>query len=237
MKKIILILIPFFLLMFSSCKKEDNNTTKEGTLTEHQAQLIEFFNDVALGFDNSSISKVTRKWKSTMKVFIGGSPSTELISETKRIIGELNNLFEDGFKIEITENKDSSNLFILFESKDVYVHLYPEEAQAAEQNSSLYYIYWNNNSEIYKGHLFVDIYRLNLTEQKYTLRAALTKALGFTNLSTLFRESILCYAWNPQTEYAEVDKEIIPLLYNSDMQCEYTDEKTTETIKKIFSNQ
>ena len=50
-------------------------------------------------------------------------------------------------------------------------------------------------------------------KKKHLLREELTQSLGFFNDSWLYPESIFYQGWTDVTEYSEMDKEIIKMLY------------------------
>lgn len=60
----------------------------------------------------------------------------------------------------------------------------------------------------------VDTYRANEGEQKHLLREELTQSLGLFNDSPKYRESIFYDGWTTTTEYSDLDREPIQMLYN-----------------------
>lgn len=66
--------------------------------------------------------------------------------------------------------------------------------------------------------MYVDIFRANETEQKHLLREELTQSLGLGKDSPWYSDSIFQQTFSTKTtEYAEIDKELIRLLYHPDM--------------------
>ena len=63
--------------------------------------------------------------------------------------------------------------------------------------------------------MYVDIERTSTNDgQKHLLREELTQSLGLCNDSYDYPESIFYQGWTETTEYAEIDKELIQMLYN-----------------------
>ena len=56
---------------------------------------------------------------------------------------------------------------------------------------------------------------LTMNERKHLLREELTQILGLCNDSYQFENSIFYQGWTDTTEYAEIDKELITMLYNN----------------------
>ena len=69
----------------------------EFILSEYEIDVIDYFKDIALGFEFGNGSNITRKWNSEMKVFIGGEPSFELLAEFEKIRTEINELEDRWF--------------------------------------------------------------------------------------------------------------------------------------------
>ena len=67
MKKVLIFLIVVFI---SSCNSDDELTIE---LNEYDLEVISYFKEIALGFEHGEVSEITRKWNSTMKIFIGGN--------------------------------------------------------------------------------------------------------------------------------------------------------------------
>jgi hypothetical protein len=63
--------------------------------------------------------------------------------------------------------------------------------------------------------MYVDIKRTKRDDaQKHLLREELTQALGLSNDSYDYPESIFYQGWTETTEYTELDKDVIRMMYN-----------------------
>jgi hypothetical protein len=67
-----------------------------------------------------------------------------------------------------------------------------------------------------KGYCFVDMIKTgNDTEaQRSILREEITQSLGLCNDSWKYKNSVFYQGWGTVTEYSDLDKEIIQMLYN-----------------------
>ncbi|KZS38599.1 hypothetical protein AWE51_13445 [Aquimarina aggregata] len=213
-------------LFVSSCSNDDTaipedpeviNNPVEHDLTEEQLRIVDYFKEVALGFEFGSASRVTRKWKSQMKIFVDGDPSPALKTELDNIISEINALTTDGFKIQIVDNFDQSNYHLFFGTGTAYASIYPDQRDFVENNWGLFYLLWNSSNELTSGHMYVDTRRANDMAQKHLLREELTQSLGLARDSKKYPESIFQSDWTTTNQYAQIDKELIQLLYHSDM--------------------
>ncbi len=212
----------------------------EGSISESEtlqftssSPVVEYFIDIALGFEFGSATKITRKWVEPMKIYVDGSPTEELLEELDNIILELNDLFTDGFYMEIVNTKSESNFQVVMSSAEFYQTNYGVSATYTNTNWGLFYLWWDNNDNLNRGHMYVDIYRPNLAGQKHLLREELTQALGLAKDSYEYPNSIFQQAWTTTNSYAEIDKSLIWLLYNPKVKSGLTENQTRELLIAI----
>ena len=232
--KFLLLLV--ILISISSCSTDDEDLP-ELELSEYQIDVINYFKDVALGFEFGNASRITRKWNSELKIFVGGEPSTELIDELEEIILEINGLTTDGFQINVVDQFSQSNYYIFFGTGAEYAQLYPSQTNLVDSNWGLFSVFWNGQNEFTTGHMYVDISRANLTEQKHLLREELTQSLGLARDSEEYLESIFQSAWTTTNEYAEIDRDLIRLLYHPYVNIGLNENQLDEVLREILINE
>jgi hypothetical protein len=230
-----LLLFLFILIALSSCSKDDENIIlPESEFSEYEINVIDYFKDVALGFEFGNASRITRKWNSEVNIYIGGEANDELTNELEKIKTEINELATDGFKVNIVNNSSQSNYYIFFGNGDDYAQLYPSQANLVDSNWGLFSVYWNSQNQLKSGHMYVDINRANLAEQKHLLREELTQSLGLARDSQEYPESIFQSAWTNTTNYALIDSDLIRLLYHPDMSIGLTKAQVDVVLKEIL---
>ena len=214
-----------------SCSKDDNirrvdeemepyqlfsshNSTRDYHLKQ---QIIAFFKSVTLGSEYGTNVPLTRKWNKEMKIFVSGTPSSELLIELDTIINELNSLFSDGFHIRVVEDSVASNFHMYLGDAQTYGKMYPSINYLLRDNFGIFSVHYDNDFYFTHGHMYVDIYRAGRVKQKHYLREELTQALGFSNDIKHHTNSIFYYQPTATLEYSELDKEIIRLLYHPRM--------------------
>lgn len=222
------LLIGFLVLvLFFSCTKEETDPASESQEYEllffHYPRqnmkdaVLNHFLNVALGTEYGSGFQVTQKWTSEMNIFIGGRPNDELLSELVLIKDEINTLVTDGFSINIVNDSLQSNFYLFFGPPSEYTHLFPEQSSYIQDNQDgLFHINMNNKFEIVSGHMFVNIDITDSERKKHILREELTQSLGLSN-DVAYPRSIFHFEISSLTSYHRIDKEIIRLLYHSNM--------------------
>jgi hypothetical protein len=220
MKKLMVILVATSTLV--SCSDDEPgvapNVPSSVTLTAYENEVINYFHDVALGFEFGTASQVTRKWRTELKVFVGGYPNTTLLNELQTIVGEINVLATDGFKISITKDTLASNCYLLFDSGSKFASVYQPASSTVGTNFGLFYVFFDNENYIYRSLIYVDIFRANEIEQRHILREELTQSLGLARDSPKYFDSIFQASWTSTTSYSNIDRDLIRLLYHPYMQ-------------------
>jgi hypothetical protein len=211
---------------------EDNETAG---LTAYNASVVSYFKEVALGFEFGNASEVTRRWEGNMKVFVGGNPSHEILEELQKIMGEINQLSTTDFVIESVTDTLESNFYIFFGSGSAFANTFPEMSGLVGANFGLFTVYWNGANELFKGYMYVDLYRATQTEQLHLLREELTQSLGLAKDSEKYSESIFQQSFATKTtEYAQIDRDLIRLLYHPEMDTGLNEGQVDTVLREIL---
>lgn len=231
-------LIFFVLILFTSCSNDDDISEIE--LSEYELEIISYFKEIALGFEYGESTEVTRKWNTTMKIFLDGNVSTESTNKVINVVSEINSLATDGFSVEIVNDTSLSNCYIYFGAANEFVELFPDaEDLIGSSNFATFNVTWNNNY-INEARIFIDTEQTDYTLQKSLILEEITQVLGLGKDSPRLENSIFYETINDggfATEYADIDKELIRLLYHPDMEVGLTENQVDSTLKKILSQQ
>lgn len=205
-----------FLLLIATPMASFRWTTEPAAsrLTEYQKNVIYYFQEVALGFEYGTAPQITRKWAGPMRVFVEGAGNVVLEQELASVVDELNGLVSDDFSIEIVKSRTGANFLVYFGSPSEYRALYPEDSKFTYSNSGIYRVYWNGSNQITRGRMFVNTVSTGVIEQRSVLREELTQSLGLGRDSELVQESIFQSRYTTPTTFADIDREVIRLLYH-----------------------
>jgi DUF2927 family protein len=226
------------LILFSSCSKDEVDTVPELELSPAQLNLVGFFKQVALSqVGSNSGTKLTHKWRSTMKIFIEGNPTTEHIAKTQQTINEINSLSSDGFFIKLVSDISLSNCQIFFGSQEEYNSKYGDTFPNNNNTSvGLSTFQYRFDNIIDNGVIWVGTNNTNSTQQKGVLLQELTHAIGFRN-HAVGRKSVLNYTLRPEetiTKYTDIDLELIRLLYHPSMDVGLNDAQVDNILRDIL---
>jgi hypothetical protein len=228
-----LLLFGLLTIFLYSCGK-DKDQVAPGSDVAYQEEVIGYFKEVALGFEFGTATPITRKWKGEMMVFVGGSKNALLLTELKAIISEVNALASDGFHIQLTEDSLQSNYYVFFGSGTDYAALYPSQSGYISSNWGLFTVYFTGDNVLYRGNMYVDVQRASPGEQKHLLREEFTQSLGLAKDSPRYPDSIFQQSWTSTTSYAQIDKDLIRLLYHPRMQTGLNASQADPVLRSIF---
>ncbi|NOU47522.1 MAG: DUF2927 domain-containing protein [Bacteroidales bacterium] len=225
-----LLLVLLLSIIASSCSKDK----EDKSLNEYEIGVIDYFKDIALGFEYGDASNITRRWNTEMRVFIGGEPNAGLLTEFEKIRTEINALATNGFKVTVVNDSSQSNYYIFLGTGTKYAKIFPNESDYVNFNWGLFFVYYNGQNQFYSGHMFVDIMRANPMEQKHLLREEFTQSLGLAQDSPLYMESIFQSEWTATTNYAPIDMDLVRLLYHPKMSIGLNETRVDKVLREIL---
>jgi hypothetical protein len=178
----------------------------------YDQETNEYFDEIVMYSEFSETRRAEPyRWTTDMKIYVDGEKPEYLISELNKIVTELNDLI-DPITIRVVNRKQDANYTIYFGSHIEFANLYSlMDKSKLERNWGLFEVYPN------RGIMYVDIERTSFDydAQKHLLREELTQSLGLLNDSWKYPESIFYQGWTTTTEFSEIDKRLIDLLYNT----------------------
>lgn len=228
-----IILIIFAALLLVQCSPESSQ--KENLkLIENQAEIIEYFKEVALGFEFGG-PEITRKWNRDILILVGGEENETLQNELNDIVEELNGLISDeNVQLIITTDSLDHNFYVFFGPGKDYEEINPEAEGYTDDNFGFFYVNTNISDNIIRGSMYVDTERPDPRRQLHLLREELTQSLGLAKDSDRYSDSIFNADYAVAvTEYSEVDKALIRLLYHPKMSAGLDSTEVDSVLKEI----
>lgn len=209
------------------------------SLTEYQRKVINYFKEVALGFENGNNSEITRKWVVPMKIYLAGQIDDVYINEVLKTIDEINELSTDGFYIKMTKDSVDCNAYIYFGSKESFLRRFPDANGQINSNFAIFNVWWRSN-RIYKARVFIDLYRPTTEEILSLIKEEMTQILGLGKDSPKNPDSIFYETLDNGgfvTEFSDLDRELIRLLYHPKMKVGLNANRVERLLIEILSKE
>jgi|SRR6056297_3018952 len=196
--------IVFFVLFLTFAACQQRNCNKE-ILNEFTAIEIDYFHEVALHREFINPEEFNlRFWTRDIRIKLKGEYTKDDSLEVIRIVEELNNLI-DPIEIKIVSLMD--NVEIKFIDGFEFINY----GRYALGGTGYVNVYWNR----FFPHGYILINKnINKIKRKHILREELTQCLGLLNDSYIYPESIFYQRRSEVTEFSEMDKRLIQMLYN-----------------------
>ncbi len=196
--KIILILISVLLISCSLQSDTSNYSQKE----------IEYFTEIALGAEFGDEVPVIKKWTDNIRIKIDGEPTEADLNTLNNIVNDLNELIS-GIKIKIVDKNE--NLTITFSPESGFSEVDPNYVPI---NYGFFWALWHDDDYvIYEARILISTTELTQKERSHLIREELTQSLGLMNDSKKYNDSIFYQDWTTVTEFSEMDRAVIKLLY------------------------
>ncbi len=224
MKKLITLLLVLVTLNgYSQTEKEIEDYYMEVTMP------VSFYIKSSRTFGCDSTKQ--RKFYEDVYIYVWGDKKEFIMEELKLIVSDLNDLI-DPINIYVTEDSVKQNLILYIGDGKTYYEDNYWYQRYIDRGGIKPFGFGNlllGDEKIYKALAFVDIEYIEShslmygkdsthmnTEIKSTLREEVTQCLGFPYDSYKYPNSIFQESKTfPVTEYSNIDKEVIKMLYNN----------------------
>jgi hypothetical protein len=184
--------------------------------------VVKYFHQVACGSEYGS-SNIYFKYFNDIKIYVPDSNDTVMFNELKLVINEINEILKN-IKIYIVNDIEMSNIVIHFKSEKDIIN-YDNEIKTFFENNknainlgiSFSYVLKDQNpnkiSKIVNSKIWVSN-EVDFKMKQHVLREELVQSLGLMNDVKKYPNSIFYKGFSFPTEYSQLDKELINMLYN-----------------------
>ncbi|RMG69219.1 MAG: DUF2927 domain-containing protein [Bacteroidetes bacterium] len=229
-------------VFLGACQPEEpiipQPTIPDQALSQEQLDIIRYFKEIALGFENGNASEITRKWQTPMRILIEGTPDSSILAKVHQAVDTLNRLATDGFFIEIVENT-AYDCLLFFGSTTDFIDSFPDAEDQLAGNFAIFNVWWNDDV-INRARIFIDTERPSLAQQESLVLEEITQVLGLGKDSPRYPNSIFYERPNNggfAREFAEIDKELVRLLYHPEMDIGLDALAVDARLREILANE
>ena len=172
------------------------------------AEALDYFFEIAIGMEYGSGSQVIFKWSRDPTIQVHGSPTTDDLDTLSRVISELNELV-GGIRLELVQ--DNATVDFHFEPESRFPSILQEYVPG---NKGFFWTWWDGPEIVQATILIASDQAVSQVSRSHLIREELTQALGLMQDSNRYPESVFYDRWTTVTEYAEIDREVIRILYH-----------------------
>ncbi|MEB3830929.1 DUF2927 domain-containing protein [Phormidium sp. CCY1219] len=184
---------------------------------------IDYFLEVALGSEFGNNDPQIKKWVEPLRIKVHGSPTPEDRRILRTVMQELNALTNIDWRFDST----NPNVDIYFVPESEF-HQY--EPNYVPVSYGFFWTWWKNY-EISQARILISTTEINQRERAHIIREELTQSLGLMRDSYRFSDSIFFQGWTDVTEYSELDKAVISLLYRPEVRPGMSKEELLDVLR------
>ena len=178
---------------------------------EFTSKQINYFLEIALGseFSQSSSAAKIRKWQGDVRIQYFGSPTPEDLTTLNSVISEVNELSNGGIRLQLVDR--NPNVTMHFAPESQFSRLEPNYQPG---NYGYFWTQWDGNNRIYKANVLITTTKVTQKERSHLIREELTQSLGLMKDSLKYADSMFYQRWTDVTQYSEIDRSLIRMLYD-----------------------
>jgi uncharacterized protein YgiM (DUF1202 family) len=186
-------------------RRAETANSRRSLAPDATSTSLDYFLEVALGSEFGASDPRVRKWKDPVRIKVIGSPTAEDRWTLTRVVSELRGLTN----LDISLVDRDANVEMYFAPQSQFSRIEPNYRP---RNSGFFWTWWNNY-EINRARILISTTEVNQRERAHLIREEVTQALGLMRDSDRYSDSIFYQRWTDVTEYSELDKAVIRMLY------------------------
>ena len=184
------------------------NCTIQSDANNYSQEEIDYFTEIALGAEFGDEVPVIKKWTNDISIKVNGEPTIADLQTINNIVNDLNELIA-GLKIKLVDKNE--NLTISFSPESDFSSIDPNYVPT---NYGFFWALWHDdNYVIYNANILITSADITQQERSHLIREELAQSLGSMNDSDKYNDSIFYQEWTDVTEFSEIDRTVIKLLY------------------------
>jgi hypothetical protein len=184
-----------------------SSTNPSRSVSPYSAEQIDYFLEVALGNEFGGGSARIKKWQGPIRIKVNGSPTAEDSRTLQQVINEINELANGAVQLAVDDNNPNVQIYFVPESQ-----FKRYEPNYRPRNLGFFWARWNQNI-IQNSNILITTTGVTQKERSHLIREELTQTLGLMKDSYRYRDSIFYQGWTDPTEYSEIDRAVVQMLY------------------------
>lgn len=166
--------------------------------------------------DASNSERALTRWEKTIRIYVGGSPSSDDLDQLKRFIMEIATHCPNMPNIRLESSEQDANITIWYcPIKDMHKHV----DDYHEGNWGYFSYTYDSGCRMDSAKIAIATDKNNTASKRHLLREELVGAFGLTNDHELYSDSILYQEWTTVGRLSEVDWLMLNMLYDPDLTC------------------
>jgi hypothetical protein len=173
----------------------------------YTAPEIDYFQQIAFGFEYGSASEIIRKWGANPRIQILGVPTAEDLGVLESVVSELNLLME-GAQVELVDSDPTVEVH--FGPISTFPTILPSYVSG---NWGYFSVWFDGGGRISRAVVLLASDVANQEQRNHLIREEVTQMLGLAKDSNRYSGSIFYAPWTTTQSYDPIDEALIEMLY------------------------
>ena len=192
----------------------------------YTAQEVDYFAEVALGFEYGSASAVVRRWNQPIRFRVNGDPDEGDLAALERVVAEINGLTSTVDMVQVTESP-------LVEIHFAPVSAFPGILPSYVPGNIGYFSVWFDAAGNFTRAVVLIANDRDQTTQDHLIREEVTQILGLGKDSLLYPESIFYQNWTLGADYAPIDRALVEMLYRPEVAPGMNEDRVGAVLRRL----
>lgn len=194
--------------------------SQSGTTSSPQPALSEaqrYFLEIALGSEYGNADPLLRRWEKPVRLYLDGDQPAAMVREAHAIVDEIRAL-APALDVRWVDSPKGANVTVFLGPYLRYADKHaPDSLRHLKRNWGFFTVRWlADHRGIESASMYVDTHRARDDDQRqHLLREELTQLFGLMADSSRYPDSIFYQHWSTTTQYSELDRQLIALLYDA----------------------
>jgi len=174
------------------------------------AAEVDYFLEIAFGFEFGNASEVVRKWPGDIRIRVNGNPNAQDRATLESVVGDINELAA------------TADMLLVDELPMVELHFAPQAqfpsilSSWVPGNVGYFSVWWDASQHFTEAVILIST-DVDQDVRDHIIREEVTQTLGLAQDSFRYAESIFYQAFSTVTRYADVDEAVIEMLYRPEV--------------------
>lgn len=174
------------------------------------ADEIDYFLEIALGFEFGGASRIVRKWRTDVRLRVNGGPSVEDSATLTQVIGDINALTST---VDIVLVDDAPMIEMHFVPESQFASILPGWVPG---NVGFFSVWWDVQQYINRAVVLIST-DINQDLRDHLIREEVTQSLGIGRDSPRYPESAFYSRFSLTNTFASIDEAVVELLYRPEI--------------------
>lgn len=192
----------------------------------YAADEVDYFTEVALGFEYGNATRVVRRWNQPIRFRVYGAPDEADRAALARVVADINALTH---QVDLVEVYDTPLVEIHFAPVSDFPSILPSYVPG---NVGYFSVWWDGTQHFSRAVVLIGTDQTRAARD-HLLREEVTQILGLGRDSNRYPESIFYQPWSLVADYAPIDRALIEMLYRPEVTTGTGEEEVTAVLRRL----